>query len=365
MSKKVNVISNVVTMALTIVAVLCVVMICNSQYNAEFIEVLLFFLVGALSFGLLNAFVHEFGHIIVGQKNGFRFVSVTVWFFKWRRVNKHIRFDFVMMGEEAGSSEMITDYTDNIATRFKNMTLGGIGASAIMTVIGIVPLFLYSVLPLWAFCVLGMMLPVSVYYFVGNALPMSSEGVLNDGATVYGIKKNTPSAQVMTCILAFQARLTAGDTPSEVDEKFLFEVPQLPEDDLNFILLLNARYSFYLDKGDYANAKSTSDRLMTLLDYMPKTYRAVIKTDALYNACTFDYNEETADELMYEVEKYVNNVNDATNVRVKLAYLMYVAKNKDACEIFYEKGMRECKRNPVKGLAKMEEKLFNELKENF
>ena len=58
----------------------------------------------------------------------------------------------------------------------------------------------------------------------------------------------------------------------------------------------------------------------------------------------------------------VNNVNNATNVRVKLAYLIYVAKKKDACDAFYEKGLRECKRCPVLGLAKMEQKLFDKLK---
>ena len=365
MNKKTSVINNILTLALTIGALFGVVLLCNSKYSAEILDVVLYFLAGAVVFGLINAFVHEWGHILAGKKNGFKFVSMTIWFFKWTKIRKRIQFDFVMMGEEAGSSEMITDYTDGIAKRFKKMTMGGIVASGIMMLVSITPLFLWSILPLWAYCLLGMMLPVSAYYFFGNALPMASEGVLNDGATVRGINKDTPSLKVMLSVLSIQAELTSGKSPAEIDEQFYFEVPQLPEDDLNFILLLNARYAYYLDKGDTEKAKATIDRLMSLLDYMPKSYQVVIKTDALYNACTFDYNEETADELMYEVEKYVNNVNNATNVRVKLAYLIYVAKKKDACDVFYEKGLRECKRCPVLGLAKMEQKLFDKLKKDF
>ena len=42
---------------------------------------------------------------------------------------------------------------------------------------------------------------------------------------------------------------------SEIDESYYFDLPQLCEEHPYFIQLLTLRYSYYLDKGDYENAK--------------------------------------------------------------------------------------------------------------
>jgi hypothetical protein len=127
-------------------------------------------------------------------------------------------------------------------------------------------------------------------------------------------------------------------------------------------MLLNARYLYYLDKNDFENAKKTSDRLVSILEYMPKEYRLIVKTDALYNACTLDFNEDAADDLMYELEKYLNNVNNTTTVRAKLAYLIYVKKETDDLDMFFKKGFREADRCQLKGISVLERKLFENMK---
>jgi hypothetical protein len=270
-----------------------------------------------------------------------------------------------MIGEEAGSTEMLPIGFDNLDKRFSKMTLGGIIASLIMMVLSIVPLFFSEYIGMEIFCILSMFLPVSAYYFFGSILPMSSEGVKNDGATYFGIKKQTDCSKVMLSLLAIHAQLYYGKTPSEIDEKYYFDLPQLAEDDLFFTLLLNARYNYYLDKGDYQNAKTVSDRLLSVIEYMPKSVRYVIKTDALYNACTFDYNEDSADDLMYELEKYLNKTNDLTAVRVKLAYLAFIRRETTQLETFYAKGVKDAKKHPIKGLGAYEKKLLDDIKAKY
>ena len=166
-------------------------------------------------------------------------------------------------------------------------------------------------------------------------------------------------------LLVIQSELFNGKTPSEVDEKLYFDLPQLPEDNPSFAMLLSAKYAYYLDKEDYDNAKKTTDRMMSIIDYMPKYFEYVIKTYALYNACAFDFDEEKADDLMYELEKYLNNVNTATTVRAKTAYLLYVKREKEALDIFYKKGVKEADRCLIKGLGVFERKLFEKMKKDF
>lgn len=364
MNKKINVVSYIINMVLTMASLLCVVSLSLNNYPDTTINSLIRFVVGAIFAGLVNAFAHELAHLISGKKNKFAFSSMVVWFFKWTKVKKKIRFDLVMVGDEAGYTEMIPTTEENIEAKFKKMTRAGAIVSIIITILGVPPLFMTAILPDWIFTLWAMLFSIGVYYFFGTILPSSSYGVLNDGAVLYHLNKNTDTAKVMVNLLKIQANLYNGKTPAQIDEKLYFDLPQLPEDDLNFALLLNARYNYYLDKEDYENAKKTTQRLLTLEDYLPKQFMDVIKVDALYNACTFDFNEETADDLMYELEKYINNVNNSANVRTKLAYLIAIDGEKQGLDIFIKKGYKEADRCQIKGLGQYERALLDKLVAN-
>lgn len=213
------------------------------------------------------------------------------------------------------------------------------------------------------YCFLSTLLPVGAYFLFGNALPSSENGVRNDGAVLYGLSKNDDETKVVINLMAIQSELYKGKTFAEIDEKLYFDLPQLPEDNPNFIVLLSYRYNFYLDSGDFDNATKTTLRLLSLEEYMPKYFAQIVKIDALYNACTFDFNADKADELMYEVEKYLNKTNDATCVRVKLAYILNINGEKEFAEDFYKKGLREANKSKLKGLKVFESKLLEQLKE--
>ncbi len=364
MKKRTNIINNVIMIISIVALAMVAVVLCSKFFGLDnLLLVIGLFLIGALLAGVINAFVHEFGHIVAGKSNKFTLISFTVWFFRWNKVKDKLRFSFVMMGDESGYTEMVANGTDNLEKRYKTLTLGGIFASLAMTVVSIIPLCLGDFLPMEVYYLLSPFLPISAYYLLGNALPMSSEGVRNDGAVVYGLNKQDDVSMVTLSLMAMQSEILGGKTPAQVDQKYYFEVPQLPEDDLTFIMLLSARYAYYLDKGDYENAKKITERLSTLYDYIPKSMQPIFLADELYNACTFDFNEDRADELMYECEKYLNGVNTATTVRIKLAYMLNVVKNEDEDGMFYKKGVRETKRTPLIGYGLFEKSLLDQLVE--
>ena len=350
-------------MVATLGTLLLVVSVCNARYTEELLPAMVKLFVGAILAGFINSLAHEIGHLIAGKRNDFAFSEMNVWFFRWKKIKNKIRFNLVMVGEEAGYTDMVPKNADNLPTRLKKMTLGGIIGSGLFMVIGIAPLFIPK-LTMWTFCLWAMFLPIGAYFFFTAILPSSSGGVRNDGAVLYGLKRMDDVAKVTVNLLKIQAELYNGKTPSQIDESLYFDLPQLPEDDVNFAMLLNARYVYYLDKKDYENASKITSRLLSILDYVPNAYKMAIKVDALYNACTFDYNEDTADDLAYELEKFLNNVNTATNVRAKLAYLLYVRKETEYAEVFYKKGIRESKKYFIKGLGEFERKLFEDMKKD-
>jgi hypothetical protein len=196
---------------------------------------------------------------------------------------------------------------------------------------------------------------------------MSNEGFLTDGAVINGINKKHDTMMVALSLLKIQAQMYNGKTPSEIDEALYFDLPQLPEDDPNFTLLLSARHAYYLDKGDYENAKDTLNRLNLMIEEesMPKQFIPAVKADMLYALCTFDFNEDKADDVMYEIEQYLNKNNSVSNVRVKLAYILRVRKENDLFEQFYNKAVKEANRCQIKGFGKFENKLLEKFKSEY
>lgn len=365
MSRKINIISYVIMMATMLASLFLVVNLCSQRYtDMNLGKAVLYLLVGAILSGLVHTFIHELGHVLAGKKNGFVFSSFTVWFFNFKKVKNKIKFSLVMMGEEAGYTEMIPSKVTDMPNALKKMSRGGFIASLILTLVGIPPLFIVS-LPVYVYAIWAMFFPIGVYFFLSTCLPSSSGGVKNDGAVCYCLKKNDPSTEVAVNVLKIQQELYNGKSPSEIDEDLFFNLPQLAEDDFNFALILNCRYLYYLDKEDYENAKKTTERLLSITEYFPKYFAMVVKVDALYNACTFDFNEDVADDLTYELEKYLNNVNSASNLRAKLAYLLYVKRENEILDIFYKKGVKEANRMQIKGLSVFEKKLFDKMKRDF
>ncbi len=363
MSRKTNIINYSLTMVITVALLLYTLSLCSDVFGGDMFSAILRFAVGAIVAGVVCTFAHELGHFFAGKKNGFAFSCMQVLFFRWQKVGKKVQFNFCLIGEQAGFTEMIPTSSENIEKSFKKMTNGGIVASFVVMIVGIPSLFLTAYLPVWAFSIWSMFITVGAYFFFGTFLPASETHTLNDGAVLYHINHKTDTSKVMINLLKIQAELYSGKTPAEVDESLYFDLPQLPEDDLNFALLLNARYSYYLDKKDYENAKKTTERLVSLEEYLPKSIYAVFLVDALYNACTFDLDEERADDILYEVDKYINNVNNSSNVRAKLAYLLNVRQERDGVDIFFNKAYKEAGRCQLKGLGFMETKLLDELKQ--
>ena len=363
MNRKFVILNYVITFLVTIGAVVFVVLFFNNKYSLSFWNVVGFYTLGLLVSSFICALLHEFGHLVFGKVKGFILSSFSVWFLRWDNSCKKLRFSLRFLFEEAGSTEMIKKDVSGMEKGLKFMTVGGLIFSLISAMISL-PVFIISV-PYQVYCVLAVFLPVGLYFFVGNAIPSSEGRVRNDGGVLYGLKKGDNETKVTLSLLSIQTELFNGKTFSEIDGKYYFEVPQLPEDSLNFITLLTYRYNYYLDVKDYENAKKTTSRLLTLEEYMPKSFKYVVKSDALYNACTFNLNEEVADDLTYEIEDVLNKDESVTSYRVRLAYIALIKGERQILEAFYNKAIKRANKCQLSGLKRFEIKLINELYSNF
>lgn len=117
---------------------------------------------------------------------------------------------------------------------------------------------------------LGVALPYAFYSFVINAVQLEYSGGKTDGLVIAEVIAKKPTAQVMLAILRVQGLVNAGTPLSEVDENLLLDVPQLPEDDINFIILTQLRYEYYKAKGDEPAAEKYLSRFNEIKQYLPE-----------------------------------------------------------------------------------------------
>lgn len=365
MTRRKSIINEIISMVITVGTLIALVLVANANYGAALGEVILYFICGAIVVGFLCTLFHEAGHIIAGKRNGFALLSVSVWFFKWVKENGRTVFHFTFLGEEAGATEMAARSTENLSVRLKKMTYGGLIATFIPMMLGVIPFFLTGYLPVYAFIGLGMFLPIGAYVFFGNALPTYSGGAGNDGKLIYDLKTYNDDAKVALSMIAVQSELFNGKTPAEIDAKYYDDLPQLAENDLNFLILLSARLDRFVDLKDFGNAKKTLDRLKSVTEYYPKSVETVVALNELYAACTYDKNFSRADEIVEDFAKYLDKHNGSLEIRAKLAYILYVKGEREHFDVFYRKGVKEANKLNLRGQGIFERKLLEEMKKDF
>ncbi|MGN0818284.1 MAG: hypothetical protein ACI4L9_04875 [Candidatus Coproplasma sp.] len=144
----------------------------------------------------------------------------------------------------------------------------GLIINLLCAVVGIIALFAPQV-PAFL-CVIA---PYSIYSFAVNVAPFEYSDGKTDGLVVWELLSGADSAKVMLVILRVQGMMRSGVKLADIPESMLFEVPQLPEDDINFIILTQLRYEYYLEKGNDSEAYKYFMRYKELVEYLPSEYK--------------------------------------------------------------------------------------------
>lgn len=71
--------------------------------------------------------------------------------------------------------------------------------------------------------------------------------------------------------MEIHGKLAEGKSFSEIDEKFYFDLPQLPEDEPMYAIILDLRYRYYLERGETERAADCLNRLASAQPISRKT----------------------------------------------------------------------------------------------
>ncbi|MDE7162805.1 MAG: hypothetical protein K2O44_01845 [Clostridia bacterium] len=197
----------------------------------------------------LDELIHEGAHFMIGAFCSMGVKAPKIRIFK------------------SSSVEVFPKGAKCLKLRFLLTAGAGLFFDALIIALGIIAFSVKSVPP-----VLGIGLPYALYSFIVNVVPFEYHSGKTDGLVIWEAIRNDPSSRVMFRILKIQGLVNGGLMLKEVDESLLLDVPQLPEDDLNFIILTQLRYEYYLAKGDDSTAYKYFLRYKDLIQYLPDEY---------------------------------------------------------------------------------------------
>ncbi len=193
--------------------------------------------------------IHEGGHLLVGLccRMGMKVPKIRLF--------------------RSSSVEVFPYSSRAMRLRMSLTTAAGLFFTLLLIIVGIIALSVPQVSII--FCV---QLPYAAYSFIVNAAPVEYAAGKTDGLVLWELITRDPSAQVMLTVLRIQGLIRSGTRLEDIDEAMFFEVPQLPEDDINFIILTQLRYEYYLAKGNDSEAYKYFARYKDLIVYLPSEY---------------------------------------------------------------------------------------------
>lgn len=199
---------------------------------------------------IVEQFVHEGAHFMIGGicKMGVKLPKIRLF--------------------KSSSVELYPKGDRHIKARFLATVLAGLIFDAMLIVIGVLAFAVPSI-P----AIIGFAAPYALYSFIINVVPFEYESGKTDGLVATEMIKNEPTALVLINILKIQGQLRDGKFMREIDESLLLDVPQLPEDDLNFIILTQLRYEYYLAVNNDSEAYKYFLRYQDLIQYLPSEYK--------------------------------------------------------------------------------------------
>lgn len=187
----------------------------------------------------LSSLLHELGHMLFGA------------ICKIKAVPK-----FKLFGSSC--CKLIPKTDKGLKARLFFTALGGVLINMAVALIALVAVrFLKA--PAW----LTFIIPSNIYLCILNIIPAQFNSGATDGLVCNELINNTDTAKVMTAVLTVQARILNGGKIEE-QEELLFNLPQIREDDINFIALTELRYEYFKAKGDTEQAQKHFARLEEL-----------------------------------------------------------------------------------------------------
>jgi hypothetical protein len=247
--------------------------------------------------------VHELGHAVLGNWQGFQFQWLTVGPFRWQREGKQIRVRWNTSLAAAGGLIVSVPRGDHqLRRRYLHFVAGGPLASLLLASVALSG---YGLLATPAFrqplgFSLVMTATVSGAIALATLLPLHLGGFASDGARLLTFWRGGPASQLELAVLTVTSHSIAGTRPRHLPLAALLAALPLP-DTLPFKpYLYHYLYLAALDSGQLAQAAHYLTAYRERVPQLPAALQETVWLEAAFFAAAFTQDLPASDAFQQQ-----------------------------------------------------------------
>lgn len=305
---------------------------------------------------VLTPILHEGGHILFALHNKMRCVYAKFFCFRLQEEGGKLRFSFASPFAD-DQTQVMPIKSGNMQQRAAAYALGGLavsGAYALIILLSalVATLFFQTSYGLWG------ALPYAAYSFLLNAMPTEYASGKTDMLVCLGLRRGEPAERTMLSAMEIHAQLYEGKSFSEVEKSLYFDLPQLPEDEPAYAMILDLRYRYFIEKGEFDGAADALNRLATAQAYLSDAEMEKVAAELVYLHC-LNGDIERAEECAKLCKEYLKNEAFSAK-RILAAYSALTGKREATCDLLAQ-AEELLKNEPVEGVQKFERILLSRI----
>lgn len=252
--------------------------------------------------------IHELGHVLGGLAFGNQFALLIAGPLKVENENGKLKWGINRnLGAFGGLAMTIPTNTDNFKARRTATVAAGPGASLLLALLALAPVFLLpmqalpSPIRFFLLC-LGFL---SLTIFLVTIIPMQSGGFMSDGAQLLNIYRNNPTASRYEALLRLVAELQQGKRPKDISEEQIERITSLGYDDTFGLSGLNYQYYRAIDRREWEDAEQYMNLFQEKIEVFPKAFQNALWAEVAIYYSLVSPDLERARHLMDQLSKHL------------------------------------------------------------
>ena len=312
--------------------------------------------VGGAASLLVAPCVHELGHVTFAYIRKLEIVYCKCFSFRYYVKDGKKRFGFASPFAP-DETQVLPIGSENMEKRAYAYAIGGLVYSGVLFVVLLAASIVCWCFGAGAFFVYAL-LPYSAYLFLLNVLPAEYASGKTDALVARGIKKGEPVEQTMLNIMRIHGGLQEGKSFLEIPEEWYFSAPQIAEDEPLYVAILDARYSYYIEREEYEKAFDCLKRIKSAAEYLTDEEVLALERNLAY-LCLVGGNDAVLKEAVKNDEEYWKS--DLVSIKRTLALYMQKCGEPERAALLIEQAKALNEKERILGLKKHEEILLSRI----
>jgi len=319
--------------------------------------------IGGMAVCLYVAVVlHELGHLAFGSIGGMKFKSIYFPFLSVREVNGKMSAKMEKRLSYLGANEMYPSADAHPYKAFLWMVAGGPVGSLLTLAASIVILALAPYINDYLVVLFGIPAPLLFWHFWENAYPYSVNGMNTDGMQFYSAVSGKPESEIIVNTMLIQKHYVQGYSPAEVPVEYPEGFPVRAVEDPNYAVILNNRYLKALDDGSVSEIRRENARIRAEIPFLADVFAEQMIPDIFFDSLFVCQDHDFVTMHRQAVFNRLNEDDSVCSCRIRGYYYLYCGDFDCALEEV-AKGRSLADSYSLKGIAKMELKLLDQLEE--